>query len=291
MNISWEPDLWGGVRRQIESSSANAQASAAQLANTRLSSARHAGRDVPPASWAGPSGAVASRDCGCVYAVAATDAGPHEGRRQHADRRGRSAGPAGAGAGGTDRPGRAAAQYEHAIAVLVGVPATGFTVSEQPLAGDPPSIPTGVPSQLLQRRPDIAAAERQVAAANAQIGVAQAAFYPNIQLGATTGIESDSVSRLFNAGSGSGTGAHPLRRCSSTQDAAERRSTTPSRRASRLRRSIGSRCCPHFAMWKISSPRCVCWSRKRRAAARRGCSTAQYGARHVALQERPRDLP
>ena len=93
------------------------------------------------------------------------------------------------------------AQLEHAIAVLVGAPATGFHVSEQPLAGDPPSVPTGIPSEVLQRRPDIAAAERRVAAANAQIGVAKAAYYPTIVLGASGSIESSQITQLFNQGS------------------------------------------------------------------------------------------
>jgi NodT family efflux transporter outer membrane factor (OMF) lipoprotein len=93
------------------------------------------------------------------------------------------------------------AVLEHAIAVLVGQSATSFHLAESPLAGDPPSVPTGVPSQLLQRRPDVAEAERRVASANAQIGVNQAAYYPAITLGVGAGIESSVISTLMNPAS------------------------------------------------------------------------------------------
>jgi NodT family efflux transporter outer membrane factor (OMF) lipoprotein len=89
------------------------------------------------------------------------------------------------------------AQFEHAIAMLTGQPASTFSIPIEPLKASPPAIPFGVPSQLLERRPDIAAAERLVAQANAQIGIATAAYYPTITLSGAAGLESIAIATWF----------------------------------------------------------------------------------------------
>ncbi|KQU78366.1 MULTISPECIES: efflux transporter outer membrane subunit [unclassified Rhizobacter] len=94
---------------------------------------------------------------------------------------------------------RQRAQFEHAIATLTGTPAPLFSLAPAVRSYEPPAIPLGVPSDVLQRRPDVAAAERAMAAANAQIGVASAAFYPSVLLGPSVGYESRDLSSLFNA--------------------------------------------------------------------------------------------
>lgn len=92
----------------------------------------------------------------------------------------------------------ARAQFEHAIAILIGKPPAAFTLAPSPLRVEPPAISVGIPSQLLERRPDIAAAERRVAESNEQIGIARAAFYPTIVLSASAGFEGDSITNWFD---------------------------------------------------------------------------------------------
>jgi NodT family efflux transporter outer membrane factor (OMF) lipoprotein len=91
------------------------------------------------------------------------------------------------------------AQYEHAIAVLVGQPASGFSVPAAPLRATPPPVPLGVPSDVLERRPDIATLERQMAYQNAQVGIARTAFYPHITLSGAGGWESKDIASLLSA--------------------------------------------------------------------------------------------
>jgi NodT family efflux transporter outer membrane factor (OMF) lipoprotein len=90
------------------------------------------------------------------------------------------------------------AQFEHAIAILIGHPPATFSLPPAPLNLQPPTIPVGLPSQLLERRPDIAAAERRVAEANEQIGIARAAYFPTVVLGASAGFEGTSLSNWLN---------------------------------------------------------------------------------------------
>jgi len=91
------------------------------------------------------------------------------------------------------------AQYEHAIAVLLGQSASALTVPVRPLAATPPPVPLGVPSDVLERRPDISTAERQMAYQNAQVGIARTAFYPNITLSGSGGWQSTELGPLLNA--------------------------------------------------------------------------------------------
>jgi NodT family efflux transporter outer membrane factor (OMF) lipoprotein len=90
------------------------------------------------------------------------------------------------------------AQFEHAIAILVGKAPAAFSLPPAPLTLQPPEVPVGVPAQLLERRPDVAAAERRVAAANEQIGIARAAFFPKVVLSAALGLEGSSITNWLN---------------------------------------------------------------------------------------------
>jgi NodT family efflux transporter outer membrane factor (OMF) lipoprotein len=199
---SWEPDLWGNVRRTVEAARSNAQASAADLANVELSIRAELATDYfelrgldtdqkllddTVKSYRTSYDLTVNRRKGGV----ATESDVSLAQTQLQSTISQSI-----------DVGVARAQYEHAIATLTGVPASSFGLAAQPLDLALPQLPTGVPSALLERRPDISIAERQAQAANAQIGIAIAAFYPNITLSGSGGFESQSITTWFQGPSG-----------------------------------------------------------------------------------------
>jgi NodT family efflux transporter outer membrane factor (OMF) lipoprotein len=121
------------------------------------------------------------------------------------------------------------AQFEHAIAILIGKPPAEFSLAAAPLNYQPPSTPIGLPSELLQRRPDIAAAERRVAEANQQIGIARAAYFPTVTLGGTAGFSGSQGSNWFTWPSGFWAVGPAL--AQTLFDAGRRRATSESARA------------------------------------------------------------
>lgn len=197
-DVSWEPDLWGRVRNQIREQQYNAQLSAADLENERLTEQSSLavfffqirGQDALQAvinqTVADDLKALdytrAQYETGVGTEISVVEA---ENTLENAE-------------AAAINVGVARAQYEHAIAVLIGTDPSSFSIPVRALDAVPPPVPIGVPSQLLERRPDIAASERTMASANAAIGVADAAFYPTLTLGAQAGVASSTLKHLFD---------------------------------------------------------------------------------------------
>jgi len=196
-DASWEPDFWGRVRSSVRANVYAAQASAADLENVRLSEQAELAVDYYELRAQDllkqllDSTVVAYQDTldltesqyraglSSDEAVAQAEAQLREAQAQDTDL------------------GVLRAQYEHAIAVLIGQPASTFALPAQALEAKPPITPIGIPSDLLERRPDIAAAERAVAQANAQIGMVKAAYFPNLLLSASGGFGNSTISSWF----------------------------------------------------------------------------------------------
>lgn len=198
LDASWEADVWGKVRRNVEANTASAQASAADLAAARLSAQATLAQDylqlrvldaqqqllddtvqayqrsyqLTQNQYA--AGFVAKSDV--IQALTQLKSAQASALDNQVTR----------------------AQIEHAVALLVGKTPSVFSLPPTPLAAGAPPIPQGVPSMLLERRPDVAAAERRVAAANANIGVAKAAYFPSLTLSASGGYQSSSFADWFS---------------------------------------------------------------------------------------------
>jgi NodT family efflux transporter outer membrane factor (OMF) lipoprotein len=198
-DLSWEIDVWGRIRREVEASYASAQASAADLAAARLSAQSALATDYLELRINDELGrlldATADAD---QKSLEITQNRYNQGTAAKSDVAQAVAQVEGVRAQlinvGVQR-----AQLEHAIAVLIGKPAADLSIVPIPLDEGVPVVPPGVPSTLLERRPDIASAERAAASANAQIGVAIAAYYPSITLSASYGLVSSAIQNLFRA--------------------------------------------------------------------------------------------
>src|ERR1041385_5247150 len=196
-DATWERDFWGRIRNTVAASASEAQASAADLQNVRLSVEAELAFDyyqlraldaekrlLDTTIQAYQEQLELTRVRFQTGIVSDEDVAQAETQLKTTQ------------AQATDL-GIARAQFEHAIAGLTGQPASTFSLPNAPLNAQPPAVPVGLPSQLLERRPDIAAAERRVAEANAEIGVTKAAFYPSLTLGAAGGFESTSIASWF----------------------------------------------------------------------------------------------
>jgi NodT family efflux transporter outer membrane factor (OMF) lipoprotein len=189
-DVSWEPDFWGRVRNTVNQARYNAQASAADMENIRLAQQSSVaqlyfelrGQDALQKLF---DDTVVADKKTVDYAQAQYDVGVGDKISLVEALNAMQSAEAAA-----INVGIARAQDEHAIAALLGKTPAEFSIPKKPLDAIPPPVPIGVPSQLLERRPDVAAAERMMAAANAQIGIAYAAYYPNITLSASGGFES-----------------------------------------------------------------------------------------------------
>jgi NodT family efflux transporter outer membrane factor (OMF) lipoprotein len=198
LDVNWEIDLWGRVRRTVEAGEATAQASVADLEAAKLSAQAQLADDyfllraqdaqirlLNDTVDAFQKSLKLTQNQYAVGVAARADVAQAETQLKSTQAQAIDA--------GVQR-----AQLEHAIAVLLGKAPADFSIVPEVVATTFPPIPPGLPSELLERRPDIAAAERRAAAANAQVGVAEAAFFPSLTLSATGGFQSSVLSQLFS---------------------------------------------------------------------------------------------
>jgi NodT family efflux transporter outer membrane factor (OMF) lipoprotein len=198
LDVSWTPDLWGKIRNEVREAEYTSQVSAADLELEKLTEQSTLaetyfeirGQDMlqqildqtVAADKKALDSAQGAYDAGTGDQISVVEAKATLEAAQSSD----------------VNVGLLRAQYEHAIATLLGKPATDFSIPVKPMIYTPPPIPTGVPSQLAERRPDVAAAERTLAAANATIGIGYGAFFPQVTISAGAGFESSTLQHLFD---------------------------------------------------------------------------------------------
>ncbi|MGH8319496.1 MAG: efflux transporter outer membrane subunit [Steroidobacteraceae bacterium] len=198
-NASWDLDIWGKIRREVESDVAKAQASAADVAAARLSAQATLAEDYFQLRAAEEElrllkTSVQDYEVSLKIAQNQVNAGTTTLADVYSARTQLENTVAQENTVELNR-----AKFEHAIAVLIGKPPSALTLAQGEFTSTVPVVPTGVPSQLLLRRPDVAAAERDMQSANAEIGVAEAAWFPDLTLTGSIGYESSSLSKLIRA--------------------------------------------------------------------------------------------
>lgn len=199
LGASWEPDLWGSVSRSVEAAEATAQASAATLANTRLSIETTLAEDYFLLRVTDEAIRLQSETVSLYQrSFAISQNQLKAGTVTRADVAQAQTQLSSAQAQLTDYQ-LTRVQYEHAIAILVGELPARFAIAPTAFSLRLPEVPYSVPSALLERRPDVAAAERRLAAASAQIGVAKAAWFPTLSLSASGGVQSSQIADLLSA--------------------------------------------------------------------------------------------
>ena len=201
LDMSYEIDLWGRVRRTVAAARREAEATAADLETARLSLQAELAMDYFELRAADAQKQLLDETVDAFRAALRLTTNRFEGgAAPRSDVAQAQTQLDTTQAQATDVTVQRA-QLEHAIATLIGRPPATFSLPPRPLSSSPPDIPPGLPSQLLERRPDIAAAERRVAEANEQIGIAKAAYYPTVMLNASVGFEGSSFGNVLNAGS------------------------------------------------------------------------------------------
>jgi NodT family efflux transporter outer membrane factor (OMF) lipoprotein len=199
LGTTWEPDVWGKVRRQVEAASATAQASAANVANVRLSMQTELASDYLQLRATDEELRLYVKtveDYQLTLTITQTQYKVGTAAQDAIDQAASQLFTAQAQAAALRQSRQ---QFEHAIAVLAGEPPARFSLAAKPFDAAVPQTPAGTPSKLLERRPDIAEAERQMKAANAQIGVAVAAYFPDVTLTGSTGLSGPELDHLISS--------------------------------------------------------------------------------------------
>ncbi len=198
-SVNYELDVFGRVRKTLQAANVSLQATAAELENSRLVLTAELAADYYSLRELDREARVVRQSVEIQQKGMDLVNRRHEGGVANGLEVAQQAAVLDATATQLQLVLRQRAQYEHAIAVLLGKPASTFNFPEAPLEVKLPAIPMGVPSEILERRPDVAASERQMAYENAQVGIAMTAFYPHITLGGSGGLQSRDIASLASA--------------------------------------------------------------------------------------------